>query len=554
MKILKKLFIIPLFVLSLLIFVSCDLTTITISNDGPQVKVTGTSELSVGDEVKYVATVTPSDKYKQDVVWTISNPSIASIDEDGNLVALSIGRATIKATYQDDKYNVAGRFSIKVIAETEKYTSENPSAITLYCDTEVKVNTMELLRYSTVPANAKHDVTWQSSDSDIATVDNFGVVKYHSVGSVTLTITCLDDETISDSVTVNVTENSRNSDIEQATIDCIANVKNSIFGVANYQANSRNVLEKTSLGSGFVYEAWGYLEDGAITYDLSNENIKNYGYYLITNKHVVEDSDALKIYIHMIDEEIDATLIQYDDKVDLAIVQFDYSEYIEPLKIADSDTLLAGQTVIAIGNPEGFEFSSSATSGIVSYPIRYVSSDTDDDGINDWDAAYIQHDASINPGNSGGPLLNLYGQVVGINTMKFASTDIDNMGFSIPTKDIWDLIPYLENGIVPTRARIGVTVIAVRDLLSVDYESNSDYNYIIPEGCKTGLYVTSISEGSVCDGILKPDDIIIVFNGVEIKNSLQLRAELGAIVVGSNTNIIVTILRNGEQMDVTLTW
>ena len=553
-KNIKRIFIISILAICTIFFIGCNLTSLAISSNGPQVKVSGTAELTVGDEEKYSATVTPTDQYSQNVIWTISNPDIASIDEEGNVVALSVGRATIKATYQDDKYNVAGRFSIKVIASKETYTDETPATIKLFGDKEAKVNTMELLRVETNPSNASHDFLWESSDEDVATIDSFGIVKYHSEGTVTITAKTKNNETIKDSISVTVSNNTRNSDLELATIECIAKVKNSIFGVANYQANERNILEKTSLGSGFVYDAWGYLEDGTKTYDLTNAGITSYGYYLITNKHVVEDSDALKIYIHMIDEEIDATLIQYDDKVDLAVVTFDYSDYIEPLKIADSDTLLAGQTVVAIGNPEGFEYSSSATSGIVSYPIRYVSSDTDDDGINDWDAAYIQHDAPINPGNSGGPLLNLYGQVVGINTMKFASTEIDNMGFSIPTKDIWDLLPYLENGIVPTRARIGITVIAIRDLIARDYESATDYKYIIPDGVKTGLYITGVDTASVAYGKLQADDILIVFNGVNLKNSLQLRAELGAIVVGSNTTIEVIVLRNGEEVKVELTW
>ena len=553
-KSVKRIFILSLLAFASLFFIACNLTTIAINNVGPSVKVSGSAELNVGDVAKYNAEVTPSDKYNQKVIWTISNPDIATIDEEGNVVAIAAGRATIKATYQDDKYNVVGRISIKVIANTDIYTDDVPTSIVIYGELNPKVNTMDLLRVETTPDNASHDVLWSSSDESVATIDNFGIVKYHQTGNVTITAKNKDNNDISASLEVTVVKDTRDSDLEQATINCIAKVKDSIFGVANYQVNERDVLEKNSLGSGFVYEAWGYLENGKKTYNLDDEGIVGYGYYLITNKHVVKDSDQLKIYIHMIDEEIDATLIQYDEKVDLAVVTFDYNEYIEPLKIGNSDELLAGQTVIAIGNPEGFEYSSSATSGIVSYPIRYVSSDTDEDGVNDWDAAYIQHDAPINPGNSGGPLLNLYGEVVGINTMKFASTDIDNMGFSIPTKDIWDLLPYLENGLVPKRARIGVTVIAIRDLLAHDDENDPNYKYIIPEGVKTGLYVTSVDEASVAFGKIQADDIIMVFNGVNLKNSLQLRAELGAIVVGSNVEIPVIVLRNGAEVEITLVW
>ena len=137
--------------------------------------------------------------------------------------------------------------------------------------------------------------------------------------------------------------------------------------------------------------------------------------------------------------------------------------------------------------------------------------------------------------------------------MKFATNDIDNMGFSIPSNDIIELLPYLEKGKVPVRARIGVTVIAIKDLLATDWE-NADYKYIIPEGVKTGIYVTEVVESSVAYGKIKADDIMLEFNGVVLKDSLQLRAELGAIVVGSNTEIQVKLLRNGQEITVTLIW
>ena len=121
------------------------------------------------------------------------------------------------------------------------------------------------------------------------------------------------------------------------------------------------------------------------------------------------------------------------------------------------------------------------------------------------------------------------------------------------TKDIVELLPYLEKGEVPVRARIGVTVVAISDLLAMDYES-ADYKYIIPEGLKVGIYVTEVMESSVAYGKIQKDDIMLEFNGVVLKSSLQLRAELGAIVVGSNTEIEVKLLRNGKEVTVILVW
>lgn len=547
----KKVLIFLLFIVTCFL-VGCD--TLLKAYSEFSVEVSGPTTVCVGESITLSATVKPVEKAKLGVTWKSNNEEIATITSDGIVTGVAEGRVSITATSLDDS-SAVGKIYIKVTEPEIIYTDDAPTSIDLIGEATAYNNTIALYNVKTTPVNAYQGVKFSTSDEDVATISSRGVVNFKNAGTVKIIVESEKNSEIKDEITVTVTEATRAEHSEDAIIDVIANTKNSILGVANYQYNNNHVLVKNSVGSGFVYDVWGYLEDGSIVYDNleTNEDIINYGYYLITNRHVVLDSDALKIYIHMIDEEIEAKVIQYDSKVDMAVVEFSYEEYIKPLVFANSDELVAGQYCVAIGNPEGFDYSSSATMGIISYPLRYVSDDTDNDGVNDWDAAYVQHDAAINPGNSGGPLLNLYGQVIGINTMKFASNDIDNMGFSIPSKDIVELLPYLQNGEVPVRARIGVTVIAISDLLSTDYE-NADYNYIIPEGCKMGIYVTEVSEGSVSDGILKPDDIIVEFNGVKLKNSLQLRAELGAIVVGSNTTIEVKVLRNGEEITVELTW
>lgn len=294
------------------------------------------------------------------------------------------------------------------------------------------------------------------------------------------------------------------------------------------------------------------LKDGSIINELEDlpnyDEVDKYFYYLITNRHVIEGSDQVKIYLHTIEKEIPATLVQYDDKVDIAVVYFEYSEYMKPLKFADSNPLRSGMNALAIGNPSGYDFSSSLTFGIISKPKVYLADDTDNDGVNDWDAEYILHQVPINPGNSGGPLLNFDGEVIGVNTLKFASNDVDNMGFSIPSNVVVELIPYLENSNKPIRPLIGVTVTEVRSLLE-----NPDPKYPIPEDLDAGLYVISVAPNSVAQrGGLLANDIILSFNGVELYKTLALRIELNKIVVGSNTNVEVKILRNNELINLTL--
>ncbi|MBO4666947.1 MAG: trypsin-like peptidase domain-containing protein [Bacilli bacterium] len=551
----KKKLVLIIVLLFALVLTACN--TIIGAITETTVKITGPNTITIGETVQLYATITPESKAEGGVTWRSNNTNIATITSDGVLTGVSGGRVSISATaVSDDK--AIGKIYIKVVEEEIVYTDEAPTSIEIIGPSEVKNGTETLYRFKTTPANACQDVEWSVPYMDQITINNNGVlsVPKNIIGAgFKIVVTSKKDANVFGELSVGVSEKTREADSEKAIIDVIAKTKDSILGVANYAYNTNNVLVKSGVGSGFVYFAYGVLSDGTIIYDdLENNNdITKYGYYLITNRHVVKNHDALKIYLHTIDEEVDATLIQYDDKVDMAIVEFFYDEYIKPLTFANSNEIVAGEFCVAIGNPEGFDYSSSATLGIISYPIRYISDDTDGDSINDWDAAYIQHDAPINPGNSGGPLLNLYGEVIGINTMKFASNEIDNMGFSIPSNDIVELLPYIENGEVPTRARIGVTVIAIRDLLQGDYK-NADYKYIIPDGQKIGIYITEVTEGSVAYGILKADDIMLEFNGVVLKNSLQLRAELGAIVVGSNTTIPVKILRDGKEMTVELTW
>ena len=498
--------------------------------------------ISGNDKVKVGSTITLNAEIKlpgisQEVDWKSADISIATVDKNGVVTGVSVGSTTIIATSVSDN-TIIGKFNIKVVSEIIEYTTDAPISISIFGKTEGFVDEIIVFDYATNPENASQKLIWETSNHDIATVSGKGVVTLHAAGEVLITCKSEINQNVKVSKTITVIERQGYLSHEEQVVKVIKDSKNSILGVANYEYSDKGTFVKSGIGSGFVYKV---------------EEVNNgYEHYLITNKHVVEGSDKLTVYLHFIDEEVDAELLGVDTKVDLAIVKFFYEKKLNPLRLYDSSVLEAGQTVIAIGNPEGFEFSSTATAGIVSYPLRYVADDTDDDGVNDWDAAYIQHDASINPGNSGGPLLNIYGDVIGINTMKFSAVDIDNMGFSIPTRTIAELIPYLEAGDAPQRATIGIQVIAVRDLLAADL-SESEYNYIIPTGITKGLYINDVTSGSVAEkGGILADDILLVFNGVELKTSLELRGELNKILVGANTNVEVVVCRNGQNITLTL--
>lgn len=499
------------------------------------VTIYGKTSIYVGESMQLEAKIFPEGKYQNSFTYTTSNDLIINITEDGYLTGIAKGSATIIATSTENE-NIYGKLFIKVLEKEIVYSDEAPNKIEIECDKEAFTGEIAYLRAITTPQFSSQEFIYETSNKEIATITNNGIIKFNNPGTVMITCKSKKDLNVSSTVTINVNEKIEETDINKGTIDVINNTKNSILGVINYSYNKNGKLVKEGLGSGFVYNARKNADNG-------------YDYLLITNKHVIEGSDALTIYLHQIDDEVNASLVYFDEKVDVAIVKFSYEGYIMPLKFADSDKLIHGQTVVAIGNPESIDFSSSATRGIISYPKRFISDDTDGDGTNDWDAEYIQHDASINPGNSGGPLLNLNGEVVGINTMKFASSDIDNMGFSIPINTIVELLPFLERYTLPKRIVLGITILAVSDIISLD-TSDGGYDYLIPEGVTKGLYVKSVLEDSICYGHIMQDDIIVSFNGVELRKSIQLRELINKLSVGSYEKISITVLRKGQLVNI----
>lgn len=177
------------------------------------------------------------------------------------------------------------------------------------------------------------------------------------------------------------------------------------------------------IGSGFVYKK----EDGY--------------YYAVTNNHVIEGSDKLGILTSSAESDedlIDTELIGSNTLYDVAVIRFKTNLDIPILEFSDSDKIYPGENVYAIGSPYGTDFKGSITSGIVSAPIRKVETEEGEK------LEYIQTDAAINPGNSGGPLIDDDAKVVGMNTMKIAEVEADNIGFSIPSNAVQKIIQGIE--------------------------------------------------------------------------------------------------------------
>jgi serine protease Do len=266
-------------------------------------------------------------------------------------------------------------------------------------------------------------------------------------------------------------------------------------------------FKQRSLGSGFIIDRDGYI---------------------VTNNHVVEDADQIKVRLAG-GQEYDAEVVGRDPKTDLALIKISGTEKLTPLPMGNSDDLRVGSWVVAIGSPFGLE--QTVTAGIVSAKGRIIGSGPYDD--------FIQTDASINPGNSGGPLINLKGEVVGINTAIVASGQ--GIGFAIPINMARDIVSQLKNSGEVTRGWLGV---GIQDLTPELAE------YYKVEG-QSGVLVTHVFPGDPADkGGIKPNDIITSVDGEDVKTSRDLSRKIAGLGVGKRTEI--ALLRDGKKKTVTI--
>lgn len=257
--------------------------------------------------------------------------------------------------------------------------------------------------------------------------------------------------------------------------------------------------------------------------------------YIITNFHVVENSDSITVSLFD-GRSYDAELIGYDAGNDVAILKVDATD-LTPVVLGDSDKLNIGDDVVAIGNPLG-ELTFSLTSGVVSAKDREITM------ASGATMRLIQTDCAINSGNSGGALLNLYGEVVGITNAKYSSdssreASIDNIGFAIPINKAREIAEsIIEKGYI-SKPYIGISAITV---------SKDMQGYGLPEGAS----VQSITDGSPADSAgLKKNDIITHVGGEPIATSSQLVGFIQEAAVGDVLKF--TVYRQGGTMELSVT-
>lgn len=301
------------------------------------------------------------------------------------------------------------------------------------------------------------------------------------------------------------------------------------YGNSSSKNSDSSDLQTASEGSGVIYKKQGGTA------------------YIVTNNHVVAGSNALQVLLSD-GTKLTATLVGTDEQTDLAVLKIDSAKVSEVADFADSSKIEPGQAVLAIGSPLGSEYATSVTEGIISATKREVDA-TDESGNSLGKATVIQTDTAINPGNSGGPLVNLAGQVVGINSMKLASssdgTSVEGMGFSIPSDTVVSIINELEKNGKVERPALGVTMV---DLSNV---STSDQSSVLklPTSVSGGVVVMGTTDGSAAaEAGLKKYDVITKIDDTEIAGSGDLRDALYKHKVGDT--IKISYYRDGKEKTV----
>ncbi|HNX65216.1 MAG TPA: trypsin-like peptidase domain-containing protein [Oscillospiraceae bacterium] len=255
--------------------------------------------------------------------------------------------------------------------------------------------------------------------------------------------------------------------------------------------------------------------------------------YIITNCHVVSGSSQVSVVLSD-KKEYGALVVGTDSKTDLAVLKIQADETLTPAEFGSSDDLVVGELAIAIGNPLGLEFSGSVTSGIISALNREVT-------IEDKEFTLIQTDAAINPGNSGGPLVNSYGQVIGITSAKISTSYAEGMGFAIPINSAVDIVDELiKNGYVTGRPLIGLSGEDIDEMMSKFYN--------IPQG----VYVRIVNSDSPAEKAgIRVGDVIIGANGKEITSMDELNKIKEEFKPGDS--IKLTVYREGQKLELSLT-
>ena len=320
-----------------------------------------------------------------------------------------------------------------------------------------------------------------------------------------------------------------NQKVESASVDITSDVTELVAKsenkVVTVTAKARG--QSIDSGSGAVYKV-----DGKTV-------------YIITNNHVVADGDAA-IVTFANGKEQKVEIVGKDELTDLALLKTEVDFKAEAFVMGNSSLVKKGEYVIAMGSPLGIEYQGSVSGGLISGVDRRMEMDIDNNGVADWDVNVLQTDAAINPGNSGGPLINMAGELIGINSMKITDTSVEGFGFALPINEVLPIITELENNGKVVRPILGISVQPIEQL------SMLDKAYLgIDSKVESGLLIVKVASRTPAAAAgIKEGDILVKFDGKDIKDYKQFRQYLYSHKVKDKVSIVVN--RNGKEIEKTV--
>ena len=337
------------------------------------------------------------------------------------------------------------------------------------------------------------------------------------------------------------------------TTKAVEKVREAVVSVINYQSNSSsNDLYMQMFGGNLDNNTNnGSDSDLSIASEGSGVIYKKDGNsaYVVTNNHVVDGASQIEIMLSD-GTKVVGELVGTDTYSDIAVVKIASDKVTTVAEFADSDKVTVGETAIAIGSPLGTDYANSVTQGIVSSLSRTVTMTNDDGDTISTNA--IQTDAAINPGNSGGALINIEGQVIGINSSKISSTSdsgsgnsVEGMGFAIPANDVVKIINQLEANGKVIRPALGITMANLSDLSTTTISRLN-----IPTSVTSGIVVASVQSGMPAEGVLKKYDVITAIDDKDVSSITDLQSVLYGHSTGDS--IKVTFYRGTDKKTETI--
>lgn len=330
-----------------------------------------------------------------------------------------------------------------------------------------------------------------------------------------------------------------NAEVSTQVTEVVEEVTPAVVGVVNLQQNQASLFgEVPDSGSGSNEEAG---TGSGVIYKEENGRA-----FVVTNHHVIEGAAEVEVVLSN-DSQIAAEVVGSDLFSDLAVLEISAEEVEHVMEIGSSESVKVGEPAIAIGNPLGLRFSGSVTKGIISGTQRTVPQDFNMDGRPDWQAEVMQTDAAINPGNSGGALVNISGQLIGINSMKIAQSQVEGIGFAIPIDTAVPIMEELEETGSVTRPYLGVVAYSLEEIPQSEWQNT----FNLPESVEGGIFIENIEAQSPADQAgLEQMDVITAIDGQPVRNLLDLRQHLyDEKEIGEEMEI--TFYRNGEENQVT---